>query len=276
MIIKSHIRGGYMAASHYLKEVGKNEAIRLVSISDTDAKNLDEAFHNMWAVASRTKATKPLHHISINPHKDERLTDDQVQKIITRCEQKYGYKSDSHQRVIVEHIKDGRQHFHVMWNRINLTTSKAVWPGEHWKKSKQASREMETELGLKRPVPKKVKRLWAATAKAGQTAKHFGRYKTLKTKGLLQPIIGTGSAPATSHSKPTTSKTKSQLQPQRPVLTVSRKRTHKPRDTQNTLSSEKGPIHPSEMSSEELLAWAWENGRADILALFGVFVDFEP
>ncbi|MFY9288397.1 MAG: relaxase/mobilization nuclease domain-containing protein [Alphaproteobacteria bacterium] len=159
MIIKSHIRAGYRAAADYLKEQGKNEHIRLVEISDPDATDLDQAFHNMWLVASTTKAKKPLHHISINPFKDERLTDKQVQQIVERCEQKYGYSSGDHQRVIVEHIKDGRQHFHVIWNRVSLGTGKAIWPGHHWLKSKQVCREMEGELGLKRPISRKTKRL---------------------------------------------------------------------------------------------------------------------
>jgi hypothetical protein len=128
VIIKSHIRGGYRAAADYLKDVGKNEKIRLVEISDPDAHNLDEAFHNMWTVACNGKAKKPLHHISINPFKDERLTDQQVLKIVKRCEEKYGYKPDDHQRVIVEHVLNGRQHFHVIWNRISMRTGKAVWP----------------------------------------------------------------------------------------------------------------------------------------------------
>jgi hypothetical protein len=67
MIIKSHVRGGYRAAADYLKDQGKNEQTRLVEISDPDAKNLDQAFHNMWAVASATRAIMPIHHISINP-----------------------------------------------------------------------------------------------------------------------------------------------------------------------------------------------------------------
>jgi hypothetical protein len=110
----------------------------------------------MWAVSCRSKAEKPLHHISINPYKDERLTDEQVLKIVKRCEEKYGYKPNNHQRVIVEHIKDGRQHFHVMWNRVSLTTGKVVKSGEHWKKSKQSAREMEKELGLKRAIPRRL------------------------------------------------------------------------------------------------------------------------
>ena len=95
------------------------------------ARDLDEAFKNMWAVSSRTRAKKPLHRVSINPMKDERLTDDQVLRICRRLEKSYGYGHGDHQRVIVEHIKDGRQHFHVVWNRVNLRTERpveSVWP----------------------------------------------------------------------------------------------------------------------------------------------------
>ena len=179
MIIKSHIRGGYRAAADYLKDVGKNETIRLVQISDPDAYNLDEAFHNMWTVASNSRVKKPLHHISINPFKDERLTDEQLQKIIARCEEKYGCKSGDHQRVIVEHIKDGRQHFHVMWNRVSLKTGKAVWPGHHWKKSKQTAREMEKELGLKRPIPRRALRARSAARTTSRTRRSAARYGDL-------------------------------------------------------------------------------------------------
>ena len=45
--------------------------------------------------------------------------------------------------------------FHVMWCRVSLTTGRVVQAGEHWKKSKQVCREMERELGLKRPTPRR-------------------------------------------------------------------------------------------------------------------------
>ena len=136
-----------------MNEQGKNEKTRLVELSDPSAQNLDDAFHNMWVVAANTKCTKPLHHISINPMKDERLTDAQLMKIVEHCEKIYGYPMFHHQRVIVEHIKDGRQHFHVVWNRVSLVTGRSVWPKKHWNKSKQICREMEKALGLKSPTP---------------------------------------------------------------------------------------------------------------------------
>lgn len=189
MIIKSHIRGGYRSAAAYLREQGKNDKTRVVELSDLEAGNLDEAFKNMWTTARRSKAKKPLHHISINPYKDERLTDEQVLKIVERCEQKYGYKHGDHQRVIVEHIRDGRQHFHVIWNRVSLTTNRAVWPGLHWNKSKQAAREMEIELGLKRPMPRRTKRARACITRPTKKLRvpgHYGTLNNIKAPGGLR------------------------------------------------------------------------------------------
>ncbi|MDE1902134.1 MAG: relaxase/mobilization nuclease domain-containing protein [Alphaproteobacteria bacterium] len=174
MIIKSVIRGGYRSAAAYMKDQGKNEKTRLVELSDPSAHNLDDAFQNMWGVAYKTKCTKPLHHISINPMKGERVTDKQVLAIVERCEEKYGYKMFHHQRVIVEHVKDGRQHFHVIWNRVSLYSGRPVWPGKHWNKSKEVCREMEKELGLRSPGPRKTKGTGRRQRTFSGSKKHSG------------------------------------------------------------------------------------------------------
>jgi hypothetical protein len=163
MIIKSHIRGGFRSAAAYLKEQGANELTRLVEISDPHAMNLDQAFRAMWAITEGGRAKKPLHHVSINPMKDERLTDEQVLRICQRLEEKYGYQRGAHQRVIVEHIKEGRQHFHVMWNRVSLATGKAHWPYMHKMQSKVTAREMEIELGLKVVASRKQPKIGSDT-----------------------------------------------------------------------------------------------------------------
>jgi Relaxase/Mobilisation nuclease domain len=251
MIIKSHIRGGYRAAASYLKAVGENESIRLVEMSDPDAKDLDEAFRNMWIVGRTTRAQKPLHHVSINPYKDERLTDAQVLKICARLEQKYGYQTGAHQRVMVEHIKDGRQHFHVMWNRVSMQTGRAVWPGHHWNKSKQAAREMEAELGLKRPEPR---RLWA-----GMSVSSYGMHATgSRAPGFVKAVAPGRSSPCTSRPMP---------KPLRPL-----RRGH----ARNALPAAPLVLINPQMSREELIAWAWENSRYDILAQFGIYVSPDP
>ena len=261
MIIKSHIRGGFRSAADYLKSQGENEKIRTVEISDPDATNLDQAFHNMWAVAQDTRAKKPLHHISINPYKDERLTDDQVLKIVERCEQKYGYKPGDHQRVIVEHIKDRRQHFHVIWSRISLNTGKAVWPGLHWNKSKQVAREMEKKLGLKQPMPKRMKRARKVVFSSSRICKISGRYRGLSgAPALIYKPLG----------RITHGFAVSPLKSFRPYMRGLTRR--KKKGDENIPDSEKMQFRRPEWETAELLAWAWENGRTDILAQFGVSI----
>ena len=268
MIIKSHIRGGYRSAAAYLKAQGENERIRTVEISDPDAKTLDEAFKNMWEVASNSKAKKLLHHISINPMKDERLTDEQVLKIVERCEQKYGYKPGDHQRVIVEHVKDGRQHFHVMWNRVSLTTGKVVKSGEHWKKSKQAAREMEKELGLKRPTPRRMQRTKTRPMTTGRLSK--GVYRPQQPN---RPVQANGFNPIRP-LRPTPGYAVPPKPMPQPVARAAPRKNGKP--SQNIPDSEKVPFRRPEWETAELIAWAWANNRYDILSQFGIFVDFEP
>ncbi|MDR3560897.1 MAG: relaxase/mobilization nuclease domain-containing protein [Negativicutes bacterium] len=256
MIIKSHVRGGYRAAATYLSSQGKNEKIRLVEISDPDAANLHEAFQNMWRITKNAMKT-PLHHISINPYADERLTKAQLMKIIERCEDKYGYKHGDHQRVIVEHVKNGRQHFHVMWNRVSLTSRRAVWPGQHWKKSKQAAREMETELGFKRPMPKKVKRAFATSR--GRVARSTGRYRTLTPKLVLPRPIRPAFHILTA---------KQLFQPAAWLAARRRPKRGMNEPIQNNWNRVKG----REELLAELLAWAWEQKRLDILYSFGIIL----
>ena len=275
MIIKSHIRGGFRSAAQYLKEQGKNEKMRLVEISDPSAKNLDEAFQNMWAIASNTRCTKPLHHISINPMKGEFLTDKQVLAIVDRCEEKYGYKQFHHQRVIVEHVKDGRQHFHVIWNRVSLVTGKPVWPGEHWNKSKQVCREMEKELGLMRPAPRRRKTVFV---KAHRRTKAKGSYTGFTAKRVAKSgVTSIGKLPRlwipilpSAPVRPTS------YQPMHVSPLWYRKRRGK---DQNIPDSEKMPIRTRQMGLDELIAWAFANGRLDILAQYGIYLPadyFEP
>ena len=169
-----------------MKEQGKNESTRLVELSDPSAKNLDDAFHNMWVVAGNTKCTKPLHHISINPALGERLTDAQLMKIVEHCEKIYGYPMFHHQRVIVEHVKEGRQHFHVIWNRVSLVTGKSVWPKKHWNKSKQICREMEKELGLKTPTPRKSNKGRKSPRGNRPSSKKSGNAKGIKHRRTVK------------------------------------------------------------------------------------------
>jgi hypothetical protein len=260
LFIKAHVRGGYRAAALYLNDQGKNEKCRLVTISDPDARNLDEAFHNMWLVASATKAEKPLFHFSINPFKDERLTDKQVKKIAKAYTAKCGMDISCHQHVIVEHIKDGRQHFHIMMNRVS-DSGKAIDPGLYKKKARECAREMEIELGLRRLVPLDKKR--TAPSKVRKKIDRVTRGKTHRSYSATSPL------PVARMARSISKKTNSAPTP-------------KARKRRKYTANYVRPTRPASLLShdermQELLIWAWENKRTDILYTFGIILppDFE-
>jgi|GEM_PF-1632467 hypothetical protein len=265
MIIKSHTRGGYRLAAEYLKAIGENETMRLVDISDYDAHDLDEAFYNMWTVASNTYCRKPLHHISINPFKDERLTDDQLLKTVQRCEEIFGYESGHHQRVMVEHIKNGRQHFHVMWNRVSLTTARPVYQKQDWIKCKLVAREMERAFGLKRPLPRRIKRMLVTYVATNKASRSLSRYVlNLVRRNPLKPIV-----------RPRRRAAPGQLRPEKPAE-YSSPRRKKRKGEENVPDSEKVPFGRPEWETARHIAWAWDNHRADVLAQYGIYPEPDP
>jgi hypothetical protein len=293
MIIKSHVRGGYRAAANYLKDIGANEKVRLHGISDPDARTIDEAFHNMWMIGRATRATKPLHHVSINPRKDERLTDAQVLRICDRLEERYGYRVGDHQRVIVEHVKDGRQHFHVMWHRVSLDSGHLIWPGHHWKKSKQTAREMERELGLRRPAPRRS----IPSARRTRSPRFRSRnQKERKSHGRHRPrTIAWRYIRLCKHplrdlrlwmdeTRPRRGWPRLQrhLVPARPRAGLAGHDLLRPLRIARARGSVKSPEsgrpvfvpRRRDFLIDDLIAWAWENRRADILAQFGIYVTF--
>lgn len=189
MFIKSHVRGGFASMRDYLENEGeffgnkgKNEVVRLVGGKNLNSGTLTEMFREMWMCRGKYPVKTPVHHCSINPDpKGRRLTDDEVWKIVDRMAEKFGYKPGQHQTLIVEHILNGRQHFHVIFNRVNLLTRKCHWPGTkdcgHWLRAKLAAKEMSQELGLT-PV-------WS------RRARHLGKALG-KTLGKAPPVVHRG------------------------------------------------------------------------------------
>ena len=260
--------------AQYLKEQGQNEKVRIVELND-GAKTLDEAFHKMWEVGRGSKAKKHIHHVSINPMKDERLTGKQVLAIVERLEQKYGYTKDQHQRVIVEHVKDGRQHFHVVWNRVSKQHGKAVWPSYHIRKSKEAAREMEKELGLKSPTPRRARYSFGRKTRSGTG---FAKKRRGSTAKRSKPFMALHPArrPAVRRIRPPVPFWASFPMRPKPFYPIGRKRRKK---NENIPDSEKLPFRRPEWELAELLAWAWETKNYAVLTSFGIHLDpesFEP
>jgi hypothetical protein len=48
---------------------------------------------------------------------------------------------------VVQHVKDGREHVHVVWSRIDLENNRAIPDSHNYRKHEEVARELEREFG---------------------------------------------------------------------------------------------------------------------------------
>lgn len=102
----------------------------------------------MQAIASLSECQKFLYHASINPKEGEHLTQEQWDFSVDLLEANLGL--EGHQRAVVEHVKEGRAHYHVVWNRVDVDTLTAVRMSHNYLAHEVTARELEREFDLER------------------------------------------------------------------------------------------------------------------------------
>ena len=148
MIIKGKsVSGGKRLAVH-LTRVDTNERAEVREIAGVAADDLRGALLEMEAVASGTRTTKPFYHASINTRADERLTEQQRAYAIDRLEEKLGLSGQP--RVVVVHEKEGREHCHIVWSRIDLDRMAAISDSHNYRKHEEVARDLERSFGHER------------------------------------------------------------------------------------------------------------------------------
>jgi type IV secretory system conjugative DNA transfer VirD4/TraG family protein/relaxase-like protein len=91
---------------------------------------------------------EPLYHANIDPDRKVKMPAEQWQRSIDALEEKLGLQD--HARAVVLHVKHGREHIHVVWNRINLETMRTVHDGHNYRKHELVARTLEREFGHER------------------------------------------------------------------------------------------------------------------------------
>lgn len=148
MIIKGKSRGNAAQAGDYLSKQGKNERIALIETKGTIATDIKAACREMSALAKISQCEKFIYHASINPAEGENLTSKQWKIAVDILEQKLGL--DGHQRIVVEHEKEGRCHRHILWNRVDPETLKAQRMSWNYCRHEDTAREIETIFNLEK------------------------------------------------------------------------------------------------------------------------------
>jgi|SRR5579883_1183780 len=141
--------GGQQLATHLLNEYA-NDRVEVVEVRGAVAQDLHGAFAEWFAESKATKCRKYLYSLSINPdHRQGNFAREKYFDFIARAERSLGF---THQpRAVVFHVKEGREHCHVAWSRIDVEKMKAVHNGNDYYELDAVTREFARDHGITLP-----------------------------------------------------------------------------------------------------------------------------
>ena len=185
MIPKASQRGLGQDLATHLQNAYDNEYVEIAELRGAVAGDLHGAFAE-WEVCAHamTGCRNYLYSLSVNPDPAQgQLTRAQYLDYVDRVEAKLNLSGQP--RAIVFHIKEGREHCHVVWSRIDAEHSKAVHQAFDHQKLMMVTREFAREHGLDLPSDmapdagrergKKTAALALREASAGYDRPHQGR-----------------------------------------------------------------------------------------------------
>lgn len=152
MIPKASQRAGGQDLATHLLNAHDNEYVELAELRGAIADDLHGAFAEWEAIAhSLTKCRNYLYSLSVNPDLGQgQLSRDQYRDYAARVEQALGLTGQP--RALVFHIKEGREHCHIVWSRIDAQAGKAVHQPFDHDKLMMVTREFARDHGLNLPA----------------------------------------------------------------------------------------------------------------------------
>lgn len=173
MILKGRTRAhGQQLATYLLSE--KNEEVRVLDvrgtvITDASANGLKQSLKDMDELGKATRAQSSLFHLAINPNDRDQLTREDWQHAVAKAEKALGLEEQP--RAIVSHLHNGKEHWHVVWSRVDVEACRCVEMSFSNRKLCRTAREIEQELGLELTAerPEGTRR---AAPKKGEHEKH--------------------------------------------------------------------------------------------------------
>jgi hypothetical protein len=147
MIINGGSRCNARFFARHLSNEDENERATLCDIRYLAAENITDALHEMEIVAIGTFCKNFFYHAHINPDETEHLTSQQWEYSVRLLETALGLENNA--RFIVEHLKKGRTHRHIVWSRIEVPRMRAVEMTDDYAKHQAVARQLEREFGLR-------------------------------------------------------------------------------------------------------------------------------
>lgn len=152
MVAKIHLGNSLYGALNYNGEKLNKEKGKLLDsnkiFNDGSGKlNIHRAFEDFkrWMPA-HTKTERPMMHISLNPHPDDRLTDVEYAQLAHEYMDKMGFGDMPY--LIFKHEDIDRHHIHIVALRVRPDGT-AISDQNNFYHSKDICRELEKKYGLK-------------------------------------------------------------------------------------------------------------------------------
>lgn len=152
MIPKASQRAGGQDLATHLLNAHDNEYVELAELRGAVADDLHGAFAEWEAIAhALTKCRNYLYSLSVNPDLGHgQLSRDQYRDYAARVEEALGLTGQP--RALVFHIKEGREHCHIVWSRIDAQAGKAIHQPFDHDKLMMVTREFARDHGLTLPA----------------------------------------------------------------------------------------------------------------------------
>jgi hypothetical protein len=151
MIINGGRAGNVGFWSSHLQRDDTNDRAEVMEIKGLLSEDLPTALREMQAIGDQSRSKGNfLYQANLNPEAHEHLTPEQWTEAIDILEKKLGF--EGHQRIVVEHEKNGRVHRHVIWNRVDVETLKVADITGNYRQHIAAAREIEQTFDLT-PTP---------------------------------------------------------------------------------------------------------------------------
>ena len=153
MILVGNQRGGAKnLALHLLK--AENERVDIHEIRGFASDDLVSALRESYAMSRATRCRQHLYSLSLNPPKDETVTDETFAAAIEKAELELGLTDQP--RAIVFHTKAGldgemRRHAHAVWCRIDAQNMKAIQLSHDRRRLARLSKNLYLQHGWKMP-----------------------------------------------------------------------------------------------------------------------------
>lgn len=149
MIIKGNTRkGGPYLVAHMLN-ARDNDHVDVHELRGFASENLTDAVCEVDALSKGTNCKKPWFSTSLNPPMDAEVKEHDYLRAIEQCEEKLGFAGQP--RAVIFHEKEGRQHCHVIWSRIDPETMNTIPDSFSRLKLQEVSKSLYLEHGWALP-----------------------------------------------------------------------------------------------------------------------------